>query len=728
MQSPPNSTQLSLVDQNEFSTLKKSQKYLITTLQDIITPDNFIATCNNKNPVDDIINSTIQHIAKFITLDGYSVLLVNNEMAFAPHSHSSEQYKTKTEELLPQWIEQGFFSYAIRKNRAFVLNGNKESRTHPFILHAIAVRETVMGMFVGYLPEESHLDETELVLLTTVLMNCCNNLEIQKLHHEQIRQNQNLEHLIQERTRQLEITKNKAIESAQLKSKFIATMSHEIRTPMNGIIGMAQLLNQTSLDDQQQHYAQVILQSARTLTSLINDILDLSKIEANRLELDKQPFDLHQLANDTLELLSVQAHNKKLELNLDTKNSQYAVFEGDPARIRQVFINLISNAIKFTEKGSITVTIDSKANDAGLADIHIEVRDTGVGIDAETAKKLFIPFTQADVSTYQRYGGTGLGLSICKQLIERMEGKIGVQSELNKGSTFIIDFQLPTSNATPQTIQFNTLAQFPDEQSVVLNQMETPFQGRVLVAEDNPVNQEIITHFLEAMNIKVKIAENGKEAIYFLANAEYDLVLMDYQMPELDGIEATKYIRKTPGHNQRIPIVALSASALQEDLNAFKEAGMDDFIAKPIELPQLQRMLTKWLQMSPVDDGNAIPEGNILSQPSTDNTLEHSKVATLKQMMGPGFETLKETFLNGTQEKLNNLKEAIKNNSDELEFLAHSLKGSCGTIGAKAMAERAKDLEDAIRRKQTSQFSTIANELEQLFLKTEQQLNQYSDA
>ena len=709
-----------------FVALKESYTHLIEILHEIATPDRPLSDSDKDSSVDAIIDAAVKRIQKLIPLSGYNIMLVDDCMQFLPHCHSTEAYQQKTSQLTEQWVDEGTFSWAINQNRAVVIHGDAQRET--VILHAIAVRENVMGMFVGFLQEGTELDEAILSLITVVLMNCCNSLESHELHRRLHEHNLELEKQVQERTRQLELAKAKAEASAQSKSDFLATMSHEIRTPMNGIIGMAQLLHSTALNKEQKHYTKVILQSGRSLTSLINDILDLSKIEAKRLELEKQPFNLETLAENILELMGPQANAKGLDLTSNYTPKGELSFIGDSSRIRQIIINLLSNAIKFTDTGSIDLTIDAQPAKNDACNIHIAVTDSGIGIEDSSVKTLFTPFTQANKATYRQYGGTGLGLSICKQLIEQMNGEISVESELNKGTTFHIHICLPRCNKqvgdTPYTLASPLYAEHDQAQTIET----TPFTGHILVVDDNPVNQEIITRMLTSFGLRVKIAENGREAVQSLSRAHYDLVFMDYQMPVLNGVEATRQIRTTPARNQRVPIVALSASALPDDLERYRQAGMDDFLAKPVELKQLEAMLIKWLHMTadPDTEGTRLDNGTTsVSTPET-AMLDDKKVNSLIQLMEEGFDNLKDTFVNNAEEKLAELKQALEdNNKEHTRFVAHALKGSCGTIGASYMQALAKKIEDAIKSNNEADVNALLAEIESAFFETKKQLKNY---
>ncbi len=410
------------------------------------------------------------------------------------------------------------------------------------------------------------------------------NALVLRFEHEQLANAlsaKNLEH--ESREVELREAREKAESASRAKGEFLATISHEIRTPMNGVLGMLRVVRDTQLSTDQRSYLKTASDSAEALLLLLNDVLDFSKIEAGRLELEHAPFAPSVAVKAVSDLMVGRARDKGLQFDLDLKENVPGAIIGDATRIRQILVNLIGNAIKFTERGRVTLTVDCVDRKPDRAMMHFTITDTGIGIDSAALERLFKPFTQADTSMSRRYGGTGLGLAISMRLSQAMGGTLQVQSTVNKGTTFrlILPCRLPDAAAAPR------LQEAP--------RFVTPtLKGRVLVVEDDSVNQQVIDLFLKKMNLTPTFAGDGEAAIQSATTEQYDIVLMDCQLPGIDGMEATRRIRQKMG-DKPLTIVALTANASTHVREACLAAGMDDFLSKPVRFELLAGLLQRHL-------------------------------------------------------------------------------------------------------------------------------------
>lgn len=391
-------------------------------------------------------------------------------------------------------------------------------------------------------------------------------------------------HALQRGNRALVKAKEDAMRRARARANFLASMSHEIRTPLNGVLGMLGLALEGEEDSTKQHRLQIALSAGESLLGILNDILDISKVEAGKLNLENIPFDMRGLIEECTTLHTQQARNKGVELIAQTDPGFPDQFLGDPTRIRQILNNLLSNAIKFTDCGNVRITARYSENT-----LTIDVTDTGIGMNKEGLRRIFSPFSQADTQTTRLYGGTGLGLTLCRQLIERMHGQIKVESKEQQGTQFTVTLPLPVYSSPAN----DTAGQLGEPAGLPESSVSPQRPLRILLVEDNDVNQMVAGMLLKKMGHHADTAENGQLAIEALEQKHYDLILMDCQMPVMDGYETTRRIRKNPKW-QDLPIIAVTANVMQGDRDDCFASGMNDYITKPYNRKQLSAAITRW--------------------------------------------------------------------------------------------------------------------------------------
>ena len=653
---------------------------------------------------DVLLVQAAQKLRSFIKLDALVFYLFSADgLDFFPaFCDPPEKISFFEDEMVPL-VDDGTFAWAVDRNKPVIITArpgkvstDTEAKERQLLLHSIISSNRSIGMFMGLLGEdETAILDVSFAFFTVLLGSMASILQNAELYT----MIQGLNNELQGKIERLEESERNLAEAMKAKEVFLANVSHEVRTPLNGIVGMTTLLEETFLDTRQRELLGVLKDESGALLRLINDLLDFSKMEAGKLVFEDSPFDLYELWSSVRDSFLPRAVAKNLSFSMTLEESTPRVVSGDSFRIRQVLGNLVGNAVKFTLAGFVEITGKCSERREEFFLFKVKVHDTGIGISTEKIEDLFQPFVQGDVSMTRKYGGTGLGLAISKRIVDGMGGWISLESREGEGSIF--SFTIPMREVR---VHEGPLSQSFREKETRKDAFATSF---ILVVEDNPTNRTVAVALLHLLGLQnIETAENGEEAIEKLAVTRYDLVLMDIQMPLLDGLQALSIIRDPSSKvaDHEIPVVAMTANALPGERERYIEAGMSDYISKPILAAELRRIVRRFLS------------GEIPGSPGSDSFLHsaintHKPVASehppfrpaiLLERMGDDRELCRKTialFIEDSAKILEKIGDATASgDAKESRRMIHALRGASANVEAFALALLAATAEQAAER------------------------------
>ncbi len=662
---------------------------------------------------EELFLQTSQRLRSFIRFDSLVFFLFSQDgLDLSPvYCDPPEKLSFFEEEMTPL-VDDGTFAWAVDRNKPVVITARPSADDHGerrLLLHSIMTPNGSAGMFMGLLGE----DETGIldvsfafitVLLNTaagILQNAEFNRTIRTLNEE-----------LQAKIDSLEVSERSLAEAIKTKELFLANVSHEVRTPLNGVMGLTAILESTSLDSRQRELLGVLKDESKTLLSMINDLLDFSKMDAKRLELEVAPFDIHELWSSVRESFASRAAAKGLAFTMSLEPSVPPCLSGDSLRVRQLLGNLIGNAVKFTPKGSVRVTGGGTLGEDGRFLLEVSIKDTGIGISDKDRHQLFEPFVQGDVSLTRRFGGTGLGLAISSRISEAMGGSISFESQEGAGTLFTVSLPLEIASPSPEADDADART---SERELLLRPGTS-----ALVVEDNQTNRMVAVSLLNLQGVDmVDTAVDGVEAIEKLSSERYDIILMDIQMPRMDGLKAVSIIRdpRSPVMDHEAVVVAMTANVLPGEKERLIGAGMSDYIAKPIQPDDLRIVLKRFLSEAEQEKMVAAEESGV-SRPDHPEERPFRQEALLSRMGGDITISMRtvETFIGDFPGMLDRMKKAVESGeAEELRMLSHTLRGASVNVEALQIARLAEEGERTASEGDVERLRVLCQRLDDAF-------------